>query len=67
MAFKMKGWSAFNKEKNYLDDKKNPVDPDAPGTPGQPGYEPPVEYDELDEKGKKLYKSLRRGRIKKNE
>jgi hypothetical protein len=43
------------------------VDPDAPGTPGQAGYEPSVKYDELDEKGKKLYKSLRRGDVKKKE
>ena len=45
--------------------KNGDVDPDAPGTPGKPGYEPPVKYDELDEKGKKLYKSLRRAKLKK--
>ena len=56
----MRGWSAFKKETNYLDDKKNPdkkksVDPDAPGTPGKPGYEPPVRRSDLDEKGKKIW------------
>lgn len=38
---------------------KQKVDPDAPGTPGKPGYEPPVRYDELDEKGKKLWHKVR--------
>jgi hypothetical protein len=39
--------------------KGKKVDPDAPGTPGTPGYEPPVKYEDLDEKGKKLWHKVR--------
>lgn len=45
--------------RSELSPLKQKVDPDAPGTPGQPGYEPPVRYDELDEKGKKLWHKVR--------
>lgn len=55
----MKGWSGFvnSPVKQRTDTTK--VDPDAPGTPGKPGYEPPVEYKDLDEKGKKLWHKVR--------
>ena len=36
------------------------VDPDAPGTPGTEGYEPPVNREELDAKGKEIYDNLRK-------
>ena len=36
------------------------VDPDAPGTPGTEGYEPPVNREELDSKGKEIYDNLRK-------
>ena len=52
MAFKMKGYSPYDKIKsNNRSDgragssaftKNGDVDPDAPGTPGEPGFEPPV-------------------------
>ena len=35
------------------------VDPDAPGTKGTEGYEPEVKYEDLDEKGKKLWHKVR--------
>jgi hypothetical protein len=38
----------------------NQVDPDAPGTPGTEGYEPPVNREELDPKGKEIYDNLRK-------
>ena len=31
------------------------VDPDAPGEPGTPGYEPPVNREDLDDKGKAIF------------
>ena len=49
MAFKMKGFSPFTQK----------VDPDAPGTKGTEGYEPEVKYEDLDEKGKKLWHKVR--------
>ena len=36
------------------------VDPDAPGTPGTEDYEPPVNREELDSKGKEIYDNLRK-------
>ena len=68
MAFKMKykkGGFPFKEtiaKRNF--DKEMNVDPDAPGTPGEPGYEPPVKYEDLDEKGKKIWNDLRKKEFK---
>jgi hypothetical protein len=48
-----------DKYKIFGDDPNKGVDPDAPGTPGKPGYEPPVKYDDLDEKGKAIWRKVR--------
>ena len=55
MAFKM-----TNPFKQKETDTTATVDPDAPGTPGEPGYESEVKYEDLDEKGKKIWNDLRK-------
>jgi len=60
----------FSKRKKVsILNSKPPVDPDAPGTPGKPGYEPPVNREDLDDKGKKLFDANQKkikNKIKKN-
>ena len=67
MAFKMNGWSPFTKtiaKRNFKKEiGEQSVDPDAPGTPGKPGYEPPVKFEDLDERGKAIWKKLRNKKV----